>query len=220
MDICSVDSDEVLNASSPQFLSIVKCFTASSLRFLFSVKRCFIGVNFYRKTSFNASSPLFFKVTLPTSAPNTPVLWAVQDAAPSPHHFNIQWEEGEEVVSISELKACTDDTTTTKQSQRCSWTPGLHHIQFLLPPLQPPQSQGRLPVDSHNRCCSDQCYCLFTFPPPLFSPHLFSPHTRNRLSLKWPHFIGKAWFCTPQCGGACWYTGLLAKTYVAIDGQV
>jgi hypothetical protein len=87
MDIHSVDSneamkrgDEALNASSLQFLSIVKLFIASSLRFLLSIKR-FIVVNFYRKTSFNASlpllfirnssfnasSPLLFKVTLPTS---------------------------------------------------------------------------------------------------------------------------------------------------------
>ncbi len=87
MDIYSVDSDEVmkqgdeaLNASSLQFLSIVKRFIPSSLQFLLSTKR-FIAVNFYRKTSFdaslpllfkrnsllNASSPLLFKVTLPTS---------------------------------------------------------------------------------------------------------------------------------------------------------
>jgi hypothetical protein len=32
-----------------------------------SVKR-FIAVTFYEKSSFNASSPLLFKVTLPTSA--------------------------------------------------------------------------------------------------------------------------------------------------------
>jgi hypothetical protein len=88
MEIYSVDSDEAmkrgdeaLNASSLQFLSIVKRIIASSLRSLLCVKR-FIAVNFYRKTSFNtsspllfkrnssfnASSPLLFKVTLPTSA--------------------------------------------------------------------------------------------------------------------------------------------------------
>jgi hypothetical protein len=88
MDICSVDSDEAmkrgdeaLNISLLQFLSIVKRLIASSLRSLLSVK-CFIAVNFYRKTSFNASSPLLlkrnsslnasspllFRVTLPTSA--------------------------------------------------------------------------------------------------------------------------------------------------------
>jgi hypothetical protein len=87
IDIYSVDSDEAmkrgdeaLNASSFQFLSIVKRCIASSQRFLLSVKR-FIAVHFYRKTSFNASSPLLFKrnssfnaslplcfkVTLPTS---------------------------------------------------------------------------------------------------------------------------------------------------------
>jgi hypothetical protein len=80
MEIYSVDSDEAVNASSLQFLSIVKRIIASSLRFLLSVKR-FIAVNFHRKTSFNASlpllfkrnslfnasSPLLFKVTLPTS---------------------------------------------------------------------------------------------------------------------------------------------------------
>jgi hypothetical protein len=86
MDKCSVDSDEAmkrgdeaLNASLLQFLSIVK--RASSLRFLLSVKR-FIAVNFFRKrslnasspllfkrnSSLNASSPLLFKLTLPTSA--------------------------------------------------------------------------------------------------------------------------------------------------------
>jgi hypothetical protein len=70
---------EALNASSLQFLSI----DASSLHrsnFFHSVKR-FIAVTFYGKTSFNAlslllfkrnsslnaSSPLLFKVTLPTS---------------------------------------------------------------------------------------------------------------------------------------------------------
>jgi hypothetical protein len=73
MDEYSVDSDEAmkrgneaLNASLLQFLSIVKRFIASSLRFLLSVKR-FIADNFLRKTSFNDSSPLLFKVTVPTS---------------------------------------------------------------------------------------------------------------------------------------------------------
>jgi hypothetical protein len=88
-DVYSVDSDEAmkrgyeaLNASSLKFLIIIKRFIASSLRFFLIVKR-FIAVNFYGKTSFNASSPLLFKkihcltlasspllfkVTLPTSA--------------------------------------------------------------------------------------------------------------------------------------------------------
>jgi hypothetical protein len=73
MDVYSIDSDEALNASSLQFLSIATIFL--------SVKR-FIAVNFYGKTSFdassplllkinsllNASSPLLFKVILPASA--------------------------------------------------------------------------------------------------------------------------------------------------------
>jgi hypothetical protein len=33
MDLCSVDSDEAINASSLQFLSIAKRFIASSLQF-------------------------------------------------------------------------------------------------------------------------------------------------------------------------------------------
>ncbi len=67
--------DEALNASSLQFLSSVKRFTTSSLQFFLSVKR-FFAVTFCGKTLFNASSPLlfkgnssplFFKITLPTS---------------------------------------------------------------------------------------------------------------------------------------------------------
>jgi hypothetical protein len=45
----------------------VKALNASLFQFLRSVKR-FIAVTFYEKSSFNASSPLLFKVTLPTSA--------------------------------------------------------------------------------------------------------------------------------------------------------
>jgi hypothetical protein len=88
MDTYSFDSDEAmkrgdeaLNASLLQFFSIVKRFIASLLRFLLSSVKRFIAANFYRKTSFNASSPLhfkrhssfiassplLFKVTLPTS---------------------------------------------------------------------------------------------------------------------------------------------------------
>jgi hypothetical protein len=46
--------NEALNASSLQFLSIIKRFLASSIRFFISVKR-FIAVTFYGKTLFNAS---------------------------------------------------------------------------------------------------------------------------------------------------------------------
>jgi hypothetical protein len=77
--------DEALNASSLQFLTSV--LNAASLQFFLSVK-CFITVIFYRKPSFNASSPLLFKkkviantltllllnVTLPTSAYQKPNL--------------------------------------------------------------------------------------------------------------------------------------------------
>jgi hypothetical protein len=55
MDLYSVVSDEAmkqgnkaLNASLFQFLSSVKRFIASSLKFFLSVK-CFIAVTFYRK---------------------------------------------------------------------------------------------------------------------------------------------------------------------------
>jgi hypothetical protein len=86
MDLYSVDCDEAMkrgdeafNASSLQFLSVVKRFIATI--FFLRIKR-FIVDNFYGKISFtasspllfkrnsslNASSPLLFKVTLPTSA--------------------------------------------------------------------------------------------------------------------------------------------------------
>jgi hypothetical protein len=55
------------NASSLQFLSSIKRFIASWLQFFLSIK-CFIAVTFCGETSFSASSPLLFKVTLPTSA--------------------------------------------------------------------------------------------------------------------------------------------------------
>jgi hypothetical protein len=88
MDLYAVDSneamkrgDEALNASSLQFLRSVNASLLHRYDLLLSVKR-FIAVNFYGKTSFNASlplllkrnlplnasSPLLFKVTLPTSA--------------------------------------------------------------------------------------------------------------------------------------------------------
>jgi hypothetical protein len=84
MDIYSVDSDKALNASSLQFLSIV--INASSLRFLLSVKR-FINVNFYRKTSFNASSPLLFKRNSSLNA-SSPLLFKV--TLPTSGYSNLQ----------------------------------------------------------------------------------------------------------------------------------
>jgi hypothetical protein len=67
MDLYSFDSDETmkrgdetLNASSLQFSSIIERFIASLLQFFLSIKR-FLAFNFYGKTSFNATSLLFFK---------------------------------------------------------------------------------------------------------------------------------------------------------------
>jgi hypothetical protein len=60
MDIYIVDSDEALNASSLQFLSIVKRFIASSLRFLLSVK-CFIAVIFTGKHRLTLHCRYFLK---------------------------------------------------------------------------------------------------------------------------------------------------------------
>jgi hypothetical protein len=79
--------NEALNASSLQFLSSIKHFISSSLQFFLSVKhyititfiekhcstlhRCYflkeIPLLFKRNSSLNASVPLLFKVTLPTS---------------------------------------------------------------------------------------------------------------------------------------------------------
>jgi hypothetical protein len=68
--------DEALNASSLQFLSIVKCFivpiffsalNASSLLLFMEKHRLMLHRRYFLKenSSLNVSSPLLFKVTLP-----------------------------------------------------------------------------------------------------------------------------------------------------------
>ncbi len=119
--------DEALNASSLQFLSSVKRFVASSLCFFLSVKR-FIAVVFYGKpsfSSFNASSPLLFKLTLPTSAKKSTPRVFITGESRLPCVFTTGESRFPGVFTTGKLRLA--GIFITGES---FWTPGSHFTDF------------------------------------------------------------------------------------------